>query len=148
MKILILKIRIVEEKLWSSLRSIHQSPQTRYLCINGLGMLTPSTMYSLTNCIARYSKRTWRSIHELSSANKSLGDGILSGDRSCLARSITLIESTRSDHQIQANLLLRYLASSPNKNNPGFQNGKTLRLGIAGPPGGGFFNRYPLIYLI
>jgi len=74
----------------------------------------------------------------LNAQNIKLAEGLLAGDRSSLAKSITLIESSRSDHQEQADLLLGYLATQ-NKhcNRQRFQHGKTLRLGFAGPPGGG-----------
>lgn len=65
---------------------------------------------------------------------------VLGGDRSSLARSITLIESSRPKDQEQADHLLGYLTrsnSSKYSHKNRFQNGKTLRLGFAGPPGGG-----------
>lgn len=82
----------------------------------------------------------------LTPSNIKLAEGLLAGDRSCLAKSITLIESSRLDHQEQADLLLGYLAETDSKRrrrggektgaNKRFQHGKTLRLGFAGPPGG------------
>ena len=77
----------------------------------------------------------------LTPANIKLADGLLAGDRSCLAKSITIIESSRLDHQEQADMLLGYLADKDShKRKSGtsqrFQHGKTLRLGFAGPPGG------------
>jgi LAO/AO transport system kinase len=74
---------------------------------------------------------------KLSEKNKALADGILSGDRSALARSITLIESTRLDHQDQSELMLDYLGAICENKKRGFQNNRTFRIGIAGPPGGG-----------
>lgn len=76
----------------------------------------------------------------LSPTNVKLAEGLLNGDRSSLAKSITLIESSRYDHQVQADLLLGYLAESVSHRDEKaerFQHGKTLRLGFAGPPGGG-----------
>jgi LAO/AO transport system kinase len=83
----------------------------------------------------------------LSPKNINLAEGLLRGDRSCLSRAITLIESSLPDHQIQADLLLSHLATHYEETqktqnlslqlNKRFQNGKTFRLGIAGPPGGG-----------
>ena len=64
---------------------------------------------------------------------KALFDGLTKGRRDCLARAITLIESSRPDHQIEANKLLEEIA---HKSKPKYyQNSHTLRLGIAGPPG-------------
>lgn len=51
---------------------------------------------------------------------------IVSGDRGCLARALTLIESVRPDHQRQARQLLRSLPAR-----------QTQRIGVTGPPGAG-----------
>ena len=40
--------------------------------------------------------------HSLSSADQTLVDGVLAGRRRALAKAITLIESTRADHQQRA----------------------------------------------
>src|ERR1700744_5915 len=57
-----------------------------------------------------------------------LVDGVLGGDRAGLARAITLVESTRSDHRLQAaELLDRLLPHS----------GGARRVGISGVPGAG-----------
>ena len=62
-----------------------------------------------------------------------LFNGLLARQRYALARSITLIESSRSDHQLQAQILLQSLAESDKRLlNHG---STTLRLGVAGPPG-------------
>ena len=53
---------------------------------------------------------------------------VLSGDRRALAKTITLIESTRADHRARADALLDALLPS---------SGKSLRLGISGAPGVG-----------
>ena len=53
---------------------------------------------------------------------------IVAGDRRALARAITLIESTRSDHRRQAEALIEALLPD---------SGKSLRIGISGPPGVG-----------
>ena len=64
---------------------------------------------------------------------KELFDGLVNRKRDCLARAITLVESSRPDHQIEANKLLEEIAhKATNKN---FQDKYTLRLGIVGPPG-------------
>jgi LAO/AO transport system kinase len=54
---------------------------------------------------------------------------LLNGDRQGLAKAITLIESSREDHQKEANnLILKILAK---KRNP------TIRIGLSGTPGAG-----------
>ncbi|MDE3060831.1 MAG: methylmalonyl Co-A mutase-associated GTPase MeaB [Pseudomonadota bacterium] len=58
----------------------------------------------------------------------SLASDILSGDRAALARAITLIESTREDHQREARDLLSQLWPKA---------GNSLRIGITGAPGVG-----------
>ncbi len=55
--------------------------------------------------------------------------GIRAGDRVVLARAITLVESTRPDHQALAQQLLQLLAEVPVPN--------TLRIAITGAPGVG-----------
>jgi LAO/AO transport system kinase len=57
-----------------------------------------------------------------------LADGVSAGDRALLARAITLIESTRADHQEVAQELLQRLLS---------KTGKAIRIGITGVPGVG-----------
>jgi len=53
---------------------------------------------------------------------------VIAGDRRALARAITLIESTRADHRRQAEALIEELLP---------RSGKSLRIGISGPPGVG-----------
>lgn len=62
---------------------------------------------------------------------RTLLEGIKSHKRECLARAITLIESSNREHQHQATLLLQQLAQHQGGH------AKSLRLGIAGPPGAG-----------
>ena len=57
-----------------------------------------------------------------------MAERIVSGDRRALARGITLVESTRSDHHQQAVELLQRLAVYA---------GKSVRIGISGAPGVG-----------
>ena len=64
----------------------------------------------------------------LSSADQMLVDGVLAGQRRALAKSITLIESTRADHQRRAQLVLNALLPST---------GNAIRIGISGVPGAG-----------
>ncbi|HMS87573.1 MAG TPA: methylmalonyl Co-A mutase-associated GTPase MeaB [Acidimicrobiales bacterium] len=58
----------------------------------------------------------------------ALRAGVLAGDRRTLARAITLVESTRSDHRAQAALLLDAVLP---------RTGAAVRVGISGPPGVG-----------
>lgn len=58
----------------------------------------------------------------------TLETGILKGDRTLLARAITLVESKRPDHRKQARELLEKLAP---------QAGKAIRVGVTGVPGVG-----------
>lgn len=58
----------------------------------------------------------------------ALADGVLEGNRRSLAQAITLIESTRNDHQTAASSLLQQLM--PNA-------GMSIRVGISGVPGVG-----------
>jgi LAO/AO transport system kinase len=57
-----------------------------------------------------------------------LADEVLAGDRRALARSITLVESTRSDHRDEAGALLDALLP---------HTGAAVRVGITGTPGAG-----------
>ncbi len=58
----------------------------------------------------------------------SLADAVLAGDRRALARAITLIESTRSDHRVSASDLLGRLMP---------HTGNSTRIGVSGSPGVG-----------
>jgi len=60
--------------------------------------------------------------------SQALADGLRSGDRSALARALTLVESTRDDDRLLASDLLARLGPPP---------GDTVRLGVSGPPGVG-----------
>ncbi len=61
-------------------------------------------------------------------ADQALIDGVLAGQRRSLAKAITLIESTRGDHQQRAQKVLNALL--PNT-------GRAIRVGISGVPGAG-----------
>ncbi|MDP3031488.1 MAG: methylmalonyl Co-A mutase-associated GTPase MeaB, partial [Rhodocyclaceae bacterium] len=65
---------------------------------------------------------------EATVADRELIGGVLAGNRRALAKAITLIESTRADHQLRAQALLHALL-------PG--TGKAMRIGISGVPGVG-----------
>jgi LAO/AO transport system kinase len=58
----------------------------------------------------------------------ALIEGVRNGDRRSLARSITLAESTRSDHRVLADQILEALLPLT---------GRSRRIGISGPPGVG-----------
>ena len=62
------------------------------------------------------------------SADQALVDGVLAGQRRALAKTITLLESTRQDHQVRAHQVLNALLP---------YSGKAIRLGISGVPGAG-----------
>jgi LAO/AO transport system kinase len=64
----------------------------------------------------------------LEAADRSMFDGVRQGDRRALAKAITLLESTRTDHRARADALLNALLPF---------SGKALRLGISGVPGVG-----------
>jgi len=59
---------------------------------------------------------------------EDLAESVIAGDRRALARTITLIESTRSDHRAEAAALLDRLLPAA---------GKSIRIGISGAPGVG-----------
>ena len=59
---------------------------------------------------------------------KEMADAVRSGNRTVLARAITLVESTKAEHQAQAQELLQELLTDT---------GDALRLGITGVPGVG-----------
>ena len=67
-------------------------------------------------------------VHTLSSADQALVDGVLAGQRRSLAKAITLIESTRPDHQQRAQQVLNALLP---------KTGNAVRIGISGVPGAG-----------
>lgn len=58
----------------------------------------------------------------------ALADKLITGDRAALARGITLVESTRPEHQAQARDLLTHVIS---------RTGKAWRVGLTGVPGVG-----------
>lgn len=64
----------------------------------------------------------------LGDAKKELADAVRGGDRRALARALTLVESTRPDHRIQADALLHLLLPA---------SGTAVRVGISGAPGVG-----------
>lgn len=61
-------------------------------------------------------------------SSKQFIDGILSGDRTLLSRAITLVESSKQEHQDQAQEIIE--ACLP-------RSGKSVRIGVTGVPGVG-----------
>ena len=61
-------------------------------------------------------------------ADESLRQGVLQSERRALAKAITLLESTRDDHRVRADVLLNALLP---------HTGRAMRLGISGVPGVG-----------
>jgi len=75
---------------------------------------------------------------EMSPRTLELAQGLVKGDRVALSRSITLIESLKEEHYLQAQYLLEYvLKHRQEKVREGAEKTQTFRLGIAGPPGAG-----------
>ena len=66
--------------------------------------------------------------HALGAAERTLVAGVRSGDRRMLAKAITLIESTRRDHQARGQAVLEALLP---------HTGDSIRVGISGAPGVG-----------
>lgn len=64
----------------------------------------------------------------LTAADQHLVEGVLAGRRRALAKTITLVESTHSDHQRRARQVLAALLP---------HTGRTIRVGISGSPGAG-----------
>lgn len=64
----------------------------------------------------------------LVTVDQDLVDGVLAQQRRALAKTITLIESTRVDHQVRAQQVLKELLP---------HTGKAIRVGISGVPGAG-----------
>jgi LAO/AO transport system kinase len=64
----------------------------------------------------------------LTPGDRPLAEALVAGDRRALAKAITLIESSRADHQARAQRLLDALLP---------HTGQSLRLGISGAPGAG-----------
>ncbi|MGE3821157.1 MAG: methylmalonyl Co-A mutase-associated GTPase MeaB [Isosphaeraceae bacterium] len=64
----------------------------------------------------------------LEARDQALVDGVLGRQRRALAKSITLVESSRRDHQARADALIEALLP---------HSGRSLRVGITGAPGAG-----------
>lgn len=56
----------------------------------------------------------------------SLAQSVIAGDRRALARAITLVESAREDHRLQARALVAAVAQAGRQ---------ALRIGLSGTPG-------------
>jgi LAO/AO transport system kinase len=72
----------------------------------------------------------------MQASTASLLAGLLRGERSCLARAITLIESSLQAHRVEAGALLGAISRHRVGVAPA-ASGPRLRIGIAGPPGAG-----------
>jgi LAO/AO transport system kinase len=68
------------------------------------------------------------SANHLDAVDRQLVDGVLAGQRRALAKTITLVESTRVDHQQRAQQVIGALLP---------HTGKAIRVGISGVPGAG-----------
>jgi LAO/AO transport system kinase len=64
----------------------------------------------------------------LPAADQALAAGVIAGQRRALAKTITLVESTRRDHQLRAQAVLATLLP---------HTGRAIRIGISGVPGAG-----------
>jgi LAO/AO transport system kinase len=69
-----------------------------------------------------------RELHALEAADRELVDGVLARRPRALAKAITLVESTRRDHQARAEQVLAALLP---------HTGQAIRVGISGVPGAG-----------
>jgi LAO/AO transport system kinase len=72
-------------------------------------------------------------IETMLSSTRILAEGLVQKKRDCLARAITLIESSNRNHSEQAAYLLDYII----KNRDPYLRQDGIRIGIAGPPGAG-----------
>ncbi len=64
----------------------------------------------------------------MNAADRALLEGVVRGERRALAKTITLLESTRPEHRRRADALLNESLSHA---------GRAVRLGISGVPGVG-----------
>lgn len=71
---------------------------------------------------------------KMDETTKKLSLGVSNGDRTSLARAITLVESTKTEHREQAKLLLEDVLNRRRENNI---KSNSFRIGITGPPGAG-----------
>ncbi|KAF2069490.1 hypothetical protein CYY_009188 [Polysphondylium violaceum] len=72
--------------------------------------------------------------NKISDNTKKLVENLQTENTLYLSRLITLIESTRDDHQEQARMVVSYLLQRSKENNTQY---KSFRIGISGPPGAG-----------
>jgi LAO/AO transport system kinase len=68
---------------------------------------------------------------------QALVEGIQAGDRAALARAITLVESGRADHRVQAVELLEALVGATHASAAGSGDRDAVRVGVTGAPGAG-----------
>ena len=90
-----------------------------------------------------FSTTTINNDNTMTEQTLSLAQGVLNYDRTSLAKSITLIESSNDLHKKQAEYLLNYIEKNKNKELMNMKRGfgglgtPTFRIGFAGPPGAG-----------
>eukprot|EP00607_Mallomonas_marina_P008119 CAMPEP_0182424126 /NCGR_PEP_ID=MMETSP1167-20130531/10280_1 /TAXON_ID=2988 /ORGANISM="Mallomonas Sp, Strain CCMP3275" /LENGTH=344 /DNA_ID=CAMNT_0024603681 /DNA_START=336 /DNA_END=1370 /DNA_ORIENTATION=+ len=75
-----------------------------------------------------------------SSLIKSLASGIAKGDHGCLAKAITLAESSRADHRDEVQSILNEIVKMRKEQCPStdsLSSSSSLRIGVTGPPGAG-----------
>ena len=77
---------------------------------------------------ARRARPAGRLMSAVAAADPALVAGVLAGDRRSLAKAITLVESTRRDHQQRGQAVLEALLP---------HTGRSIRVGISGAPGVG-----------
>ncbi|KAI9595018.1 ArgK protein [Syncephalis fuscata] len=77
-------------------------------------------------CLAQQASST-----QLSSETLMLRDKLINGERYALSRAITLVESSRHDHQVEASRLLSTVLKATHDDR------RSFRIGLSGPPGVG-----------
>ncbi|EFA77630.1 Methylmalonic aciduria type A protein [Heterostelium album PN500] len=135
----------VGRQLFSKLNSINNTSiyQNSFRQItfstSGSAINTFSTSSNTNESIAAKINLSQSTLYEkLDDKNKQLLDGITNESRVYLSRLITLIESSREDHQAQARLIISILLQRSRE----FElkhdyQPKSFRIGVSGPPGAG-----------
>ena len=80
------------------------------------------------------------SVDDLDKNTRNLYDGLLAEDRGCLARSITLVESSKRAHALEARKLMTCIEKHLHDTKD-HQHG--FRLGLSGPPGKIIYHNSP-----
>src|SRR5262249_53383779 len=84
--------------------------------------------FQAAKCSFRTMNENMTGMVMLEALDQKLVDGVLAGQPRALAKAITLVESTRRDHQVRAQAVLDAILPST---------GRSIRLGISGSPGSG-----------